>query len=259
MRCTLIRNAAHRADALQRLRRSLPHPSGASGGGDSLFLRCVLGGASACACGPIEVSVFETPVAEEAPPPVISGPGGQGPSEDGTGGNAPITTFVLDDFEDGDNKANDPGGWWYMVNDGTGFQNLTVRPSEETTASPSAAPSLVLETQTEGFTNWGAAVGVDIENVGPAENALELSFSVAANRATEVILHAIDGSGSHFTRTFFISNQWITATVRLDELFLVEDNSVHVFDVRSATELQWFIFGATPTTIWLDNVALRYW
>lgn len=218
----------------------------------------VVVGAGASACGPIEVPVFETPAAEEAPPPIIIGLGGQGPSDDGTGGSAPSTTFVLDDFEDNDQKSNDPGGWWYAVNDGTGTQHLGLRPSAEISPPPNSSSSLVLETQTEGFASWGAAIGVDIENVGPKESTLEVTFSIAANRNTDIVLHAIDGSSSHFTRTLFVSTQWSTVTIRLEELFIVEGESVRPFDVGSATELQWFIFGATPTTLWLDEVTLRF-
>lgn len=216
----------------------------------------LLGISIACACGPIEVLVFEDRASEEPPPPVILGLGGHRAEEEG---DAPITTFLLDDFEDGDTKANDPGGWWYMVNDGTGTQALSVRPSEEISAEPSGSSSFALETQAEGFSDWGAALGVDIAAVIRAENAIEATFSIAASPPAEVVFHAIDGTGAHFTRTFLASTEWSTSKIRLDQLFIVEGDSVRTLDVKSATELQWFIVGENPTTVWLDNVTLRFW
>lgn len=210
----------------------------------------------ACACGPIEVSVFEGPKSEEPPPPVIIGLGGHRAEDEG---NTPISTTVLDDFEDGDLKANDPAGWWYLVNDGTGVQSLAVLPAEEISTLPSGNPSSVLESQADGFSDWGAAVGVDIAAVVGAESAIEATFTIAANQDTEVVFHALDGSGSHFTRAFLASPGWSTMTIRLDELFIVEGESVRSFDVKSATELQWFLFGETPKTVWFDNVILRCW
>lgn len=216
----------------------------------------MLGCSIACACGPLEAVVFEGTATETPPPPVILGLGGHRADEDGT---APISTFILDDFEDGDHKANDPGGWWYTVHDGTGFQDLSVRPSDEISPGPSGTSGWVLETQAQGFSDWGAAVGVDIETVVTAESAIEVTFAIAAHQATDVVFHAIDASGAHFTRTIFASTAWSTITIRLDELFIVEENTVRSFDVESATELQWFLIGETPTTIWLDDVALRFW
>lgn len=211
------------------------------------------------ACGPVEVTVFESSEPEEPPPPpTIMGLGGERPDDEGTGGSAP-TTLVLDDFEDEDKKGNEPAGWWYMVNDGTGIQTLLVLPQSETAAPPRDSSIRLLESQVAGFTDWGAAIGIDIANVGPASSAIEVSFVVATNQATEITFHALDGTGSHFTRTFFASTEWNTITLRLDELFIVEGETVRPFAVETADELQWFLFGDTATSLWLDDVTLRYW
>jgi hypothetical protein len=201
--------------------------------------------------------VFETPDTEEGPGPVILGLGGEGAEGEGTGGAAAISTFVLDDFEDADLKAYDPAGWWYPANDGTGTQLLAVRSSGEISSPTSGG--MVLESQVADFSDWGAAFGVDIEDVGPAESGLEVSFSMAANRETEITFHAIDGSDGHFTKVLLINTVWRTTTVRLHELFIFEGDSVRAFDVASATELQWFVSSGSATTFWLDEVIVRFW
>src|SRR5690606_39031284 len=103
------------------------------------------------------------------------------------------------------------------------------------------------------------ALGVDIESAADAKSGLEVRFDIAAAQATDVDFHALDGSGTHFIRTLRVTSTWTTTTVRLDELFVVEGQSVRGLDVSTATELQWFAFGEAPPTVWLDNVWLRYW
>lgn len=211
------------------------------------------------ACGPLDVIVFEASETEErAPPPVVLGLGGRQPTDDGMGGAPAVTSFLLDDFEDEDLKANDPGGWWYTVNDGTGTQEFNLR-SSSNIAVPQSLTSLVLESHSQAFTQWGAAWGVDVNSAADAQSAFEVRFDIAAAQTTDVDFHAIDGSGTHFIRTLRVTSTWTTTTVRLDELFVVEGQSVRGLDVTTATELQWFVFSEAPTTVWLDNVWLRYW
>lgn len=220
-------------------------------------LSSIVSGAILLGCGPVEVTMFESLPPEEAPPPPVLGLGGERPVDDGSGGGTQ-TTFLLDDFEDADQRGNAPAGWWYIVNDGTGTQNLSVRPLGETAAPPRVPSGLILESQLSGFTDWGAAIGIDIAEIGPKTTTLSLTFSIAASRDTEVTFHVLDGSDSHFTKTLFVSAAWRIITLELDDLFIVEGNSVRHLDVKSATELQWFLLGDTPTTLWFDDVTLRY-
>ncbi len=229
-----------------------------------LMVACLL--AAFSGCGPLEVVVFEgegEPAESEeppgeAPPPTIIGLGGRPPMDEEMGGAPSVVSFLLDDFEDNDQKSNDPGGWWYSVNDGSGIQTLGLV-SSSSLPVPQSSPSLVLESESRNFSSWGAAWGVDIESAARATRALEVRFDVAAAEATEIEFHAIDATGTHFIRTLQATSAWNTVAIQLHELFVVEGQSVRGFDVVSATELQWFVFSEAPRTVWLDNVWLSYW
>ncbi len=181
--------------------------------------------------------------------------------EDGVGGENGVEPLpvihVLDDFEDGDTKAFDPGGWWYTVNDGTGQQSLGTVSTAEAGVPPQDESSSCLATQSSSFEQWGSAFGVDIAMYEFVGEELELSFLVAADRPVRIELHAIDGSGHHFTRAIAVTTAWAHVSIRLDSLFIVEGDSVQRLDVETAEELQWFVFEFEPVTVWIDDVVLR--
>jgi hypothetical protein len=72
-----------------------------------------------------------------------------------------------------------------------------------------------------------------------------------------ISLHALDGSGTHFVTNFSIGPEWTSVRIRLDELFVVEGDSVRWFDVGTLDELQWFVYGEEISTVWIDNLAFR--
>lgn len=211
------------------------------------------------ACAPTYISVFsDDSSADSEPPPLVIGLGGNSGSEppEGTGGEPTATSFTLDDFEDENVKANDPAGWWYPVGDGTGTQELKVVTTDLAPA-PQAAEGHLLQISARDFQDWGSAWGVDIAEFVSTGSALELSFSIAGDHGVEVALHALDGSGDHFTKAIPVTPTWSRVVVRIDQLFLVDSSGVRSFDVSTATELQWFLFDGSATTIWIDDVILR--
>lgn len=213
------------------------------------------------ACTPVEVPMFDDNSPEEGqPPPAILD--WDGTSEMGAGGasgQASMVSLLLDDFEDGDERGNEPFGWWYLVNDGSGVQEMEIVPADGLPVSGDLAAGLVLEVSSRDFRGWGAAWGVDISQMDESGSALELSFSIAASRNMEISFHAIDGSGDHFTREILLSPSWSRVVTRLDELLIVDSDGVRAFESSTATELQWFIFEEAAATIWVDDVLLRSW
>lgn len=219
------------------------------------------GVAVALGCSPIDVSLFGDSESDTGVDDPDTDPGS---SSDGLGGAAPgedepdlLSELVLDDFEDGDEKANDPAGWWYLVGDGTGKQSHSVVIAEDLPVGGSLANGLTWRVFSQGTTEWGAVWGVDIGEAAFVGPALELSFTIAASRDLTVSFHALDGSNEHFVRDFSCSSEWSRVTIRLDELRSDSDSGSLIFDVATATELQWFINGDEETSVWLDNVVLR--
>lgn len=210
-------------------------------------------------CVPFDVELF--PASEVAQPdgsggagaaPVVVGlVGGTTGLMGGAGGGEP-SEFLVDDFEDGDSRAFEPAGWWYTVNDGTGVQVLSV-----VDASVEPERGLVLEVSAAGFTDWGAAFGLDVAAYDFPSAALEVSFFASANREVQVSLHALDASGDHFTTDFLVTTSWKEVTIRLDRLFIVDEVGVRSLDVTTIDELQWFVFDVESTVVRLDDVVLR--
>ncbi len=231
------------------------------------------------ACDPVELTIYESESKSAGSggsspvDPVYYGLGGTsaapGETEDpsGTGGKpteptpgptpAPVVEYVLDDFEDGDTKGIAPAGWWYPVNDSTGAQLLGVVAVEEDTEAPGGRSGHALRNDSGEFSDWGSAWGVDIGDYNFPEGGFEVSFSLAASRPVEVSFHALDGSKHHFTREVEATTSWSRVTVRLDNLFVVEESTVLRFDETTAHELQWFVFDETPVIVWLDDVTMR--
>lgn len=210
-------------------------------------------------CGPIDISISgDDSPSDQPPPPLIINLGGSGPGEDpsGLGGEGAIEVLPVDSFDDGDTKGTDPAGWWYTVNDGTGIQERLVVPATE---GPSGGDvgGYVLRVEAEGFSDWGSAFGVDMGAYDLGDGAVELEFRIAADKAVDVVFHAIDGSGAHFTKNLSVTPSWTLVNIRLDQMFIVDADGVRRFDVTTPDELQWFRFDGDSNTIWLDDVVLR--
>jgi hypothetical protein len=163
--------------------------------------------------------------------------------------------LLIDRFDDGDTRGEEPAGWWYTVNDGTGTQQLSVVPAEDGPPGGTAGGYL-LEVEAEGFSDWGSAFGIDIADFDLSAGAASLTFRIAADAPVEITFHAIDGTGDHFTRNILVNTTWSLVEVRLDQMFIVGDDAVRRFDLVTASELQWFRFDGEANAIWLDDVTL---
>lgn len=215
-------------------------------------------GFATISCSPIDISIFDEGGSDESPPPpIVINLGGAGSMDEpvGLGGAGGVEPFVIDRFDDGDSRGDEPAGWWYTVNDGTGDQRLSVVPAEEAPPGASVGGS-VLRVEAEGFSDWGSAFGIDIADFDLSAGTASLTFRIVADAPVEVSFHAIDGTGDHFTRNLTVTTQWSLVEVRLDQMFIVADDAVRRFDLLTADELQWFRFDGAANSIWLDDVTL---
>ncbi len=174
--------------------------------------------------------------------------GGSGP--DATAGAAGGSSILLiDDFEDGDQRAVEPAGWWYAVNDGTSSQSLLVEQDP-------LRQSLSLHTTGAGFSDWGAALGVDLAEVSLDARMSTLRFDARSAEDRAVAVQVIDDAGVRFTYNLTITATWQEYTVRLDQLYAAAGDGFVQLDVASMNELHWFLFGGDHFDVWIDDVVI---
>jgi hypothetical protein len=174
--------------------------------------------------------------------------GGTGTSASGAGGALMAPgTLLIDDFEDTDTRAIEPAGWWYPVNDGSAEQILWVEPDPLRQSSS-------LHTAGQGFTDWGAALGVDLAEVPLDADFGVLRFGARGGSSREAAVQFIDDSGARFTHTLTITPTWQEYTVRLDQLYTVQGETFIRLDPSELNELHVFFYGGDAFDIWIDDV-----
>ncbi len=108
---------------------------------------------------------------------------------------------LIDDFEDGDEwlrVADGRNGNWYLVHDGTGQLQQSAPPQPE-----SGAPGggYAMHVQGSGFSEWGAALGVDLRDQGalydPRPSYSGLRFWAAGQGRLRVIFMQGDLDPAH--------------------------------------------------------------
>jgi len=224
------------------------------------FAACLL-----CACDDGVLRAFEPHAAGLAG---IGGLGGTASSAAGGGGRGgmpalnsaggaglapPTSPLLIDDFEDGDMRAKSPFGWWYPVNDSTGTQGTGIEPVV------GGASVYSLRTHGSGFTEWGAAVGVDLVGESRPLNALgyaRLCFvaRVEAGSSSSIQVHLLRDPGVHYQREVSLSEAWSRYCLPLTD-FIGEDQDVLMLDELIA--LQFFFAPKDSFELWLDDVELE--
>jgi len=175
--------------------------------------------------------------------------GTAGSPEAGTGAAAPPSPLLIDDFEDGDPRANEPLAWWYPFNDGTGTQGFGIEPVSRGTSI------YALRTHGSGFVDWGSGVGVDLIGDAPpvdlhSYDQLCFMARVEAGSSTLIQVHFLRG-GQHYTREVSLSESWSRYCLPLtDFLNLTQDALVP----SELTALQFFFAPTDPFLFWLDDV-----
>jgi hypothetical protein len=185
-------------------------------------------------------------------PDAGAGPGvsaGAGTSA-GAGGEAPISPLLIDDFEDGDIRAQAPFGWWYPVNDQTGTQGFGIEPMSRDTGSIYA-----LRTHGSGFVDWGSALGLDLTGeTAPLDlrSYDELCFvgRVEAGSSTLIQVHLLRDD-QHYTREVSLSEAWTRYCLPLTNFTNLQREALVP---RELIALQFFFASAEPFHFWIDDV-----
>lgn len=178
------------------------------------------------------------------------GVGGESPDAIGGAGAGTVIGLKIDDFEDGDTHAEPPLGWWYKVNDGTGTQSFDVEPSSAKQTGASA-----LHSRGEGFTGWGAVVGVNFAgaSVIDASGFKTLSFlavAVGANKQLTVDLIA-SGDVRYYAPALTLSERSATYRVPLSEF---RGKNQTPLDPTQLQGMQLEIPAGAAFDLWLDDV-----
>jgi hypothetical protein len=182
----------------------------------------------------------------------VSGVSG-GTSAAGGEGGAASDSLLIDDFEDGDRFAALNRGEWFVSNDSTGNQTLSI-------AGPSLAwedSKYALRTSGVGFQRF-AAVVCDISGSAP-------TFDASAYAAITFVARAEPGSTKSLHFSFFSGNvnyavpltfgtDWGRHTIRFTDALPVEDANA-VLDPRAIAAIQFNVPAGTSFDFWLDDLA----
>ena len=177
---------------------------------------------------------------------------------------------LIDDFEDGDEwlpVVDGRDGHWYLVHDGTGQLQQSAPPKPE-----SGAPlgGQAMHVQGSGFTEWGAALGVDLRNQGalydPRPSYSGLRFWAAGRGRIRVIFAQADLDPAHPCGTCDARSTqcgaFYSQEVELVAAGVTHDISFDQFEGQGgplpfSTELISIKFEAPPPDsidFWLDDV-----
>jgi hypothetical protein len=133
------------------------------------------------------------------------------------------------------------------VNDGSSSQSLSIE-------LESVRQSRSLRTTGEGFTDWGAALGVNLSELTLDPRLRVLRFSARSASGRDVAFQVIDKDGMRFTHTLAVTSTWQEYAVRLDQLYVAQGDAFVLLDVSAVSTLHWFLFGGDAFDLWLDDV-----
>lgn len=205
---------------------------------------------TACFDGELENFTLENGGSGGLAPDSSSSDAGTSATSSGMGG-AP-QDLLVDDFEDGDTRANDDFGWWYATNDTTGDQDFRIAEVFGRPAGMRAANS-----SGSGFHVWGALVGLDLtagEGAYDASAFGELRFWARAAPTSVTALSARLLMGDlQFEKAIELSSEWQEYVLEFQALSAV-DGSDRIIDSSRLTALQFFVFSDQSFEFWIDDV-----
>jgi hypothetical protein len=232
-----------------------------------LLTAALLSVGSACSDGGLEVFVARDATTAgtggagpNIPDPILPQPDGGTGAVMGEGGGAgtPLATepLLIDDFEDGNTQCIATSGFWYLVNDGTGWQ-------EQITfaAAPEQIPATqALHMRGGGFSQWGTALGLDLAGSYPVFDASgygELRFHARAEpgSTTDVEVHVLE-SGLHFSAKVALTTGWSEYVLPLGSMLSTEGDPPRPLDRAAITAIQFFVLSDAAFDYWLDDVVL---
>jgi hypothetical protein len=174
----------------------------------------------------------------------------------GEGGVDDIPGMLLvDDFEDGDRVALIQDGEWWVANNNSGVQNLTVeRPSLERPGSVFS-----LHTSGVGFEDSGATLLLDIAGNAATIDVSEyaaLSFVARAEAgSTQEVLFAFYVGNQHFAVPLRFQTDWEPHTIPFTAAIPVEPGPDTSFNPRALAAIRFMIPPDVSFDFWLDDLA----
>jgi hypothetical protein len=179
--------------------------------------------------------------------------GTSGDTSLGGEGGGPVDHLLVDDFEDGNQVAALNEGAWFVSNDGTGVQTLSV----EMPLPPKDGSTYSLHNSGLGFMRLGSVI-CDIAGTAASFDASQFAaftFSARAepNSNPDVLFSFLVGS-LHFAVPVRLGTEWEVHTIRFADLLPAEDPTA-VFDPRAIAAIQFVVPNNASFDFWLDDLA----
>jgi hypothetical protein len=185
---------------------------------------------------------------------------------------------LVDDFEDGNGEtaANDGRfGYWFTFNDMTAAGMQT--PADDLPSAPTGsgnASSYAYQTAGEGFSEWGAGMGVNVSQPGTSPcpynasacDGVSFLFRSNADVTFKVTTAATvpaagggtctDGCYDPHGKTIVASADWTTVEVKFSELVQGGFGTPAAFDPAAMIALQWTVAADVAFDFGIDDVEL---
>jgi hypothetical protein len=172
----------------------------------------------------------------------------------GEGGEGFPDALLIDDFEDGDREAALNDGLWYVSNDGTGVQTLSVAMSP--VENPDSRFSL--RSSGVGFENFGQVIcdiaGNRSSFDASAYAALTFSARAEPGSSPDVLFAFLVGS-QHFAVPVRFGTEWGVHTIPFADALPAEDGPITTFDPRAIAAIQFVVPRGASFDFWLDDLA----
>jgi hypothetical protein len=181
--------------------------------------------------------------------------GGLNASGDGNGNTAgvaggPSGSLLIDDLEDGDSRA-DGFGWWYPTNDRTSSQGWGFEPVSDRENS-----KLAVRTHGNGFTNWGAILGVTLRESGPLDasqyGTLQFWARAQPGSVPEMLAQVVDVAGGPFSAQVTLSEAWTEYRIAFGSFRSQTDAQL---DPTQLLAVQFLFSPHQSFDVWFDDLA----
>ncbi|KIG15208.1 hypothetical protein DB30_05908 [Enhygromyxa salina] len=190
---------------------------------------------------------------------------------------------MIDNFEDGDGSLIPNGGrqgYWYTFNDAT--EGATQTPADDMVlpeAGGAAGTAMAMHTTGSGFAEWGAGIGIDLNNAGDPEGGNGIKMAYDASGFTGVVLRA-KGNGQiraavqieatippeeggtcamdcdPHGKVLLLSDEWQQFTLTFDQLNQEGWGTPAVWDASKIVGIQFKAAKNTEFDFWVDEIGL---
>ncbi|MFV8752902.1 hypothetical protein ACNOYE_20340 [Nannocystaceae bacterium ST9] len=188
---------------------------------------------------------------------------------------------MIDNFEDGDGALIPNGGrqgYWYIFNDATA--GATQSPAVDAVLPESGGAdgtSLAMHTAGSGFAEWGAGIGVDLNNAGDPEGGNGIKMIYDASAYTGIVVRA-KGNGQlrasvqieatippeeggtcamdcdPHGKVLLLSDEWQQFTLTFDDLQQEGWGTPASWDASKVVGLQFKVAKDVEFDFWVDEV-----